>query len=30
MEDPYPTWHPSHSVGEAEGPVWVLGVREAL
>ena len=24
MEDPHPTWHPSHSVGEAEGPVWVV------
>ena len=24
MEDPYPTWRPSHRVGEAEGTVWVV------
>lgn len=24
MEDPYPTWHPSHSAGEAEGTGWVV------
>ena len=24
MEDPYPTWHPSYRVGEAEGTVWVV------
>lgn len=24
MEGPYPTWRPSHRVGEAEGTVWVV------